>query len=77
LREGGKIGPSDVSWEVVNDEDNDLVNQTGVIQFKNGQPSAIISIHVTGDTVPELLEKFTIRLTNVTKVCKPFHMYIA
>lgn len=67
-RVGGSIGSSQVTWEVTNDQNNDIVDHTGNVTFSNGQLYADLGLKVRGDTVPELDEMFIVELTAISRV---------
>ncbi|XP_072038274.1 adhesion G-protein coupled receptor V1-like [Amphiura filiformis] len=73
MRNGGNLGVVNVSWFAtadVNssgaDVDTDLVVDYGIVTFDIGQISAVISVLISPDDVPELDEVFYIHLLNST-----------
>ncbi|CAG2257626.1 ADGRV1 [Mytilus edulis] len=61
----GIIGTSTVTWEVLGNQDNDIVDLNGIIVFNHGDTSQNLEVKVRADTVPELDETYQVKLTTV------------
>ncbi|KAH9498632.1 Adhesion G-protein coupled receptor V1 [Bulinus truncatus] len=63
----GAIGISKVAWVVLEDLSDgvDIINQNGTLTFQPDQRSGFIELQVKGETIPELDELVTVRLTAV------------
>ena len=68
-RIGGSIGLTQVTWQVLTDTNNDLVDHQGNVTFINQQLTSDLELKVRGDTVPELDELFVVELVVVSRVC--------
>ncbi|XP_041376199.1 adhesion G-protein coupled receptor V1-like [Gigantopelta aegis] len=67
VRLGGTIGKAQVTWQVVGDDGNDVVDLTGNITFMSGQTIGYAEIRIRGDTEPELDEIVSVVLTATTE----------
>ncbi|XP_055956200.1 adhesion G-protein coupled receptor V1 [Patella vulgata] len=67
IREGGTIGNASITWVAVGDDNNDLMEKSGTVDFKSGQSSAMLEVKISGDTEPELQEVFQIKLTGTSE----------
>ena len=72
VRAGGLLGTVNVSWAVLSDSDDDIVEDSGFIIFEPGQGSHEIPIWVRGDKQPELDEVIMVQLMEVSQVNMPF-----
>ncbi|VDI35962.1 G-protein coupled receptor 98 [Mytilus galloprovincialis] len=61
----GIIGTSTVTWEILGNQDNDIVDLNGIIVFNHGDTSQNLEVKVRADTVPELDETYQVKLTTV------------
>ncbi|KAL4228132.1 hypothetical protein ACF0H5_013567 [Mactra antiquata] len=66
-RIGGSIGLTMVTWKVINDQNNDIVEHTGNVTFNNGQLYADLDLKIRGDTLPELDELFIVELAHISR----------
>jgi hypothetical protein len=67
-RTEGSIGEVIVTWQVLSDKGNDIVDHTGNVTFSNEQLSGDIGLKVRGDPIPELDELFIIEIIAVSRV---------
>ncbi|XP_048257204.1 adhesion G-protein coupled receptor V1-like isoform X2 [Haliotis rufescens] len=67
VRLGGSYGTAQVTWQATNDNENDLMMNSGQINFAESQTSAATEIQIRGDLVPELDENINIVLTATTE----------
>ncbi|XP_039258016.2 adhesion G-protein coupled receptor V1-like isoform X1 [Styela clava] len=72
VREQGTLGEVVLHWqaepgnsEIGADPDTDLKESTGEVTFRDGQSNAEVIVYVKGDDTAELLERFSVKLTNV------------
>lgn len=68
IRTGGAFGRVTVDFEVISESgeqvSNDLIPSSGTVQLEDGETSAVISIFIVDDFLPEAAEAFVIRLIN-------------
>ena len=76
IREGGTIGQVSIIWITVNDTDNDILENGGLIKFEDGQRDGEIQVKIRGDTIPELDEQYGIVLVNASKVLSYFICFV-
>ncbi|XP_069137444.1 adhesion G-protein coupled receptor V1-like isoform X2 [Argopecten irradians] len=67
LRKQGSLGESTVTWQILGQPDNDVVETTGNVTFNHGVTLAMFEVKIRGDTVPELDELYQIQLTAVNR----------
>ncbi|KAJ8304144.1 hypothetical protein KUTeg_017727 [Tegillarca granosa] len=63
LRLQGDIGVIGVTWKILGNPGNDIVEVNGTVVFPHGVTRASIEIKIRGDTEPELNEVYQIQLT--------------
>ena len=59
-----------MTWVVEPRLGSDLEMTSGVMTFIEGQTVGEVILKVRDDSLPELAENFTVRLTNVSEVCR-------
>lgn len=64
----GSIGSAIVTWEVIGNQENDFIEQSGTLTFAHGQVKHNLEIKVRADTLPELDESYQIQLKSVDQV---------
>ena len=62
------IGTSSLTWKLLGNPDNDIVDLTGVLIFSHEQTSGNIEVKVRADVIPELDETYQVQLTSVEPV---------
>ena len=68
MRLQGKIGTAIVTWEVQGNNENDIVESSGILVFGHNQTIGNIEIKIREDTVPELDETYQVQLKSVQPV---------
>ncbi|XP_060082724.1 adhesion G-protein coupled receptor V1-like [Ylistrum balloti] len=67
LRKQGSLGESTVTWQILGQPDNDVIETTGNVTFNHEVTMATFEVKIRGDTVPELDEMYQIQLSAVNR----------
>lgn len=68
MRNGGTHGPVSVNWTITRNSSDrtpvssDLSPSSGTLRFTEGQMSAVLSLNITQDDLPEEAEAILLRL---------------